>query len=221
MPNIYRCEFLGDDWGPWEGGHDMPPLPYDFVAEECTISISSRKQIEWCYAYDPSAELITWCHWAEGFWSDWHKITELPASPNWDVDGIDTFFSVGTLAGETVLYSYNSVDGSLYFSPWSGRFFDSWQGEIFLEAPPNLSEATDIFTAGDEDNSWMLSVDLEEWSIFYTQWDEEAEAFTAWEEAPDLDLPEEWLEMGIDIDGDSRRGIFWLSAAVYEEEDFN
>lgn len=196
----------------------MPPLPPDFEPDTTTISISSRKGVDWCYAYDPEAGLITWCNWTRGGWSDWHDIVELPPPPNWDVDGIYSFFSAGAHAGTVAIFSFNPEDSSLFVSPWERNAFRRWSGPIYLEEPPNLSDSVDIFAAGDEHSEWLFSVDLEDWSIFYTQWDDAEGEFTEWDQAPPITIPEEWLEMGIDLDGDARDGAFWLYATVYEDD---
>ncbi len=220
MARIYRCEFLGDSWGEWIGGEEMPPLPYEFEVETSTVTIASRQGTEWCYAYDPEAGLITWCTWEGDGWSEWHDLRELPPPPNWIVDEIESQFSMGAHRGKPVLYSYNPEDGSLFRSLWTGVGFSRWRGPEFIEPPPNMSEATDIFAAGDEESEWLIAVDLEEWSVFYTEWNPDEEEFSDWEEAPPLPIPDEWLDMGVDLDGDARDGGFWIYATVYEDIDY-
>ena len=222
MPFIYRSAFLGEEWDVWEDGYAMPPLPFDFTQESCTVTFHSHNGINWCFAYDPNEELITWCHRDDIGWSDWHDVAALPTPPNYFIDnevGIPSFFSVGTHAGEPAIYSYQPDDDSVMISFWSEGEFMEWVEIGRLEPPPNLSEASDVFVAADETNEWIISVDLEEWTVYYCEWDIETEDFSAWAEGPILVLPDEWYEMGgIDVDGDAGDGGFWIYATVYEDD---
>lgn len=224
MPFIYRCEYLGGEWNLWEDGYEMPSLPYDFTQESCTVSFHSHDGVDWCFSYDPIAELITWCNKEEeSGWTDWHDIASLPAPPNFileDEVGIPAFFSVGTHAGQPAIYSLQPDDDSVFISYWSGEEFQEWDEVGFLEPPPNLSEASDISVACDQDNEWVISVNLEDWSVFYCEWDPGTESFSPWAQAPPLDLPEEWFDMGVDVDADAGGGSFWIYTTIYEEDDF-
>lgn len=220
MPSIYYCQFLGEDgWADWQGGHLMPPLPYEFVeAEGVTVTMASRDGYDWCHAYDPGEGLLTWCTWTGTGWSDWHSIAELPPPPNWEVSGEEAFFSVGSRLGSDWLYSYNVEDGSVYCSGWTGDGYGDWEGPFYVEEdPPNIDNATDVFVAGDYTSEWLISVNPDDWSVFYAEW--EGESYGPWIQAPDLFVPEEWVDAGLDLDGDGRDGAFWIYATVYDDED--
>ncbi len=222
MPFIYRCQFLGDEWSEWDDGFEMPPLPDGFTQEECTITFHSHDGVSWCFAYTPFEDLITWCNKESDGWSDWHDIAPLPSPPNWIIDdeeGIPSNFSVGTHMGQPVMYSYHPDDDSVFVSSWSDDEFTDWIDLGNLEPPPNLSEASDVFVAADENNEWFISVNLEDWSIYYCEWDASSESFSAWAEAPELTMPDEWYEMGgIDVDGDADDGSFWIYATIYQDD---
>ncbi|TNE50016.1 MAG: hypothetical protein EP343_09860 [Deltaproteobacteria bacterium] len=222
MSNIFRTEFLGSQWGPWEDSHQIPVLPPEFEQELSTVSFLTAGEDELCFVFDPEAQEVTWCTWEGETWSDWQDSCKLPPPPNFYVedDDIPAYFSMGTMDGDPAMFSYQAEDDTLFISFWDGRRFSHWEEVSPVEAPPNLSEASDVFAVGDEENTWLISIDLEEWSIFYCAWDGEVEAFSPWEDAPNLSLPEEWYDMGgIDVDGNSVDGALYIYATVYDIED--
>ncbi|MBK05723.1 MAG: hypothetical protein CL920_00745 [Deltaproteobacteria bacterium] len=218
MADIYYCQFLGDHWGPWEGGDMMPPIPGDFDPEATTITVASRDGNDWCHAYDPVAGLLTWCIWEGDGWSDWYDFASLAVPPNWLIDDEEAYFSVGARLGTQWLYSYNAEDGSIYYSAWVGDGYSDWEGPFFVEdEAPNMADETDVFFAGDSESEWIISVNPEDWSVFFAAW--EGDGFGPWEQGPDLFIPEEWHDYGIDLDGDARDGAMWIYATVYDSED--
>lgn len=222
MSNIFRSEFLGERWSRWQNSHIVPPLPEDFDEEVSTVTFHTTQGKEYCFVYDLDSELVTWCSWQGNTWSDWHTVRNLSVPPNilLEDDDIPSFLSMGSHNGQPAMFSFQAEDQSVYVSFWDGRRFGAWELIGELEAPPNLSESCDIFAVGDETKEWVLSVDLEDWSVFYCEWDQETESFTDWGQAPPLHLPEEWYEMGgIDMDGVAIRGVLWLYATVHEPDD--
>lgn len=222
MSNIFRCEFMGDQWGPWEDSHVIPVLPRNFEQELSTVSFLTLDGDEHCFVYDPDAQYVAWCTWDGDGWSEWQDTSKLPASPNYLVEDVEipAFLSMGMMDAEPAMFSYQPEDDTLFISFWDGQRFSHWEEFAPVEAPPNLSEASDVFAVGDPNNTWLLAIDLEEWSIYYCSWDAEVEAFSDWIEAPSLSLPEEWYDMGgIDIDGNSVDGGLFVYATVYEIED--
>jgi hypothetical protein len=219
MPNIYYIRYDEDEgWDEWEGGHEMPPLYYDFDPDVCNISIASRADgHDWCHAYDPEAGLITWCTWSPAGWSDWHAVAELPPPPNW---GEDTFFSVGAHSGTDSLYSYDPEEETLYWSTWTGFGYGMWEGPIEVDCPPNIEGESDVFMGGDGQEEFMVCLNRSDWSVFYSEWDGEEGEYTEWERLDDIHIPEgAWGDVEIDFDGDVRDGELWIYATVYENDD--
>ena len=218
MSSIYWCLFLGDGWEEWKGGHALPTLPRKFDEEGTTITMAFREDQDWCYAYDPEQEEIMWCTWTGRGWSKWEAAARLPPPPNFIIDEEEAFFSVSSHENGEWVVSYNPADGSVFWSEWTGRGYSTWQGPIFLdEDPPNLDDAADVFAAGDgEGNEWLISVNQEDWSVFYASW--EGDGYSEWRRASDLPIPEEWLDLGVDIDGTGRDGTFYIYATVHDDE---
>lgn len=222
MSNIYRSELLGERWGRWQDSHRVPVLPEDFDEEFSTVTFHTTGGKEYCFVYDPDSEKITWCTWEGNRWGGWQSVRTLPMPPNFvlEDDDFPSFLSLGSHNSETALFSFQPEDESVFVSFWDGRRFSSWELIGELEPPPNLSESCDIFAVGDETKEWVLSVDLDDWSVFYCEWDPETESFTDWGQAPPLHLPDDWYEMGgIDIDGVAIRGGLWLYATVHDADE--
>ncbi|MCK6512000.1 hypothetical protein L6R29_18820 [Myxococcota bacterium] len=216
MPSVYYSRFLGDGWSAWEGGHFLPPMPTEFD-QDAEVSLASRDGEDRCYVYSPEREEVKWCVWKGDRWSEWLGTAHLSPPPNYIVDEQEAFFSVSShRLGEWVI-AYNPADGRVYWSPWTGRGYGPWEGpNILQEEPPNLNESADVFAAGDGKTEWLVCVNTDDWSVYYASLEEDG--YSEWKEAPALPVPEEWVEMGLDLDGDGRSGTFWVYATVYNDE---
>ena len=223
MPSIYYCQYLGDGWSRWQGGFQLPPLPPQYDEEIITVTLASREGQEWCYVYDPEAGELTWCSWDGDSWSEWEGATPLPPPPNdlieSDLGDSEAFISVSSHEQGEWMLSYNPEDGSIYWSPWNDGSYEPWEGPNTIEDPPNLDDTTDVFCAGDGNHEWLISVNPENWTVFYSEWD--GDEFGDWSSAPDLPIPDEWLDLGVDLDGAGRDGQFWIYATVYDDEFHN
>ena len=217
MPSVYYCRFLGDGWSEWKGGYRLPPIPDGFDEDTSTFSLASRDGQDICYVYDPEKEKITWCNWEGNAWATWQGIAELPPPPNYIIEEEEAYLSTATHEDSDWVIAYNPADGSVYWSEWTGRGYSEWKGGLYLEEdPPNFDEHTDIFAAGEGLQQWLIAVNLEDWSVFYTR--QEGDHYGEWKEAPKLPIPEEWVAMGVDLDGNGREGRFSIYATVYNDE---
>ena len=162
----------------------------------------------------PSLQSGSW----DGYeWTDWEGRVNLNTAPNDLIDDEEAFYSVSTHDDMEWIVAYNVEDGSVFWAPWGDHGFGAWEGdEDLVDAPPNFDDETDVFVAGDGSHEWLMSVNMEDMSVFYAEW--EGEEFSDWTRAPDLFIPEEWLDY-VDLDGDATDGRLTIFATVYDEDD--
>jgi hypothetical protein len=217
MAKVYYSRFLGDRWSSWDGGFELPPFPPNFDPESCTVSFARRDGVTWCYVFEPENSKLVWCSWDGYEWTDWEGRVTLHTAPNDLIDDEEAFYSVSTHDDMEWMVAYNVEDGSVFWAPWGDHGFGAWEGdEDLVDDPPNFDDETDVFVAGDGGNEWLLSVNMEDMSVFYAEW--EGEEFSDWTRAPDLFIPEEWLDY-VDLDGDATDGRLTIFATVYDEDD--
>lgn len=217
MPSIYSCQFLGDMWSEWEHGMVLNELPELFAKDGVALLLTNRDGRDFCYLYDLEESLLTWASWSDGAWSDWADPMAFSPPPNFAPDSEDTCFSVVSQDDVDWLLSINLMAGTVYGCPIDLEVTEAvWEEPTPIEVAPNLDESTDIFAAIHDESEWVIAVDLEQQSVCYSEWN--GEEYSSWESVPSLDLPEEWLEMGIDLDGAVVDEQLLVYAIVYDDD---
>ena len=212
MPSIYWCKDLGESWSNWTKIASIR-LPDEIIPENAHLSLTSLEGDEFCYVLDPDNFKLEWSSWNESDWQNWDKLDlRLPELPE---DRELYKFSVLAIDGEPWLAAIDSQNGVFFWLPIEGPY--QWEGPFQFEVPPNWSrEDSDIFMASDNEVIWLVSVNLEEQSIYFADWD--GEEFGVWSPINDLTISEDWLELGVKFDGSLEDDQLKLYAAVYDDD---
>ncbi len=217
MPSIYYCHFLGDGWSEWKKSTILDELPEEFATDGVAILLTSRDGDETCYLYDPEKGMLTSSCWIGDEWGLWKPSIPLSPPANFSALHEDTNFTILSHEDGDWLISINLSEGSVYGAPID---FDTqeveWDGPFSIEAAPNMDESTDVFGANDDDAEWVIAVNLEEQSVFFAEWD--GDDYSSWEAVSSLDLPDIWLELGIDLDGAIVEGQLQVYVIVYDDD---
>lgn len=216
MPSIYQCRFLGDSWSAWEKQMVLDELPEDFATDGVSVLLTFRGGTHICYLYHPELDQLTWAVWDKHGWKPWAQPLSIPAPVNFSLEQEDTYFSVVSHQDLDWLVSVNLSIGSVYGCPIeAGNSEESWVGPSWIEASPNWEDSTDVFVVNEDDTEWVVAINLEDRSVFFSEWD--GEEYSAWEQVPALPFADNWLEIGIDLDGAIVDGQLQLYAIVYDE----
>ena len=217
MPSIYNCHFLGDSWSEWNKCTILDELPEEFATDGVAILLTSRGGNERCYLYDPEKGALTSSSWVGDEWDTWMDSMHLPPPANYSALHEDTYFTILSHEDGDWLVSVNLTEGSVYGSPIDFEAPEvEWDGPSSIEPAPNMEESTDVFGANDDDAEWIVAINLEEQSVFFAEWD--GEDYSSWEAVQPLDLPNIWLELGIDLDGAIVEGQLQVYAIVYDDD---
>ncbi len=217
MPSIYSCQFLGDAWSEWTHLMDLNELPELFAKDGVALMLTSRDGYDFCYLYDPEDGLLSWASWDSGCWSEWAEPLSFPPPANFALDNEDTCFSVVSQDDVDWLLSINLVEGTVFGCPIEVDSSEVvWEEPTPIEAAPNLDESTDVFAAILDESEWVIAVDLEQQSVCYSEWN--GEEYSSWESVPNLALKDDWLEVGIDLDGAVVDEQLMVYAIVYDDD---
>jgi hypothetical protein len=213
MPSIYISKFTGDYWSKWEKSTVLSNLP-GFASEQAKVLLASCMGEEQCFVYDPDKELLSWSSWVDEDWLAWSEPIHLPLPPNIQEDPNDTYLSIVSSNEGQWMISINFEFETVYWKIIGDN--QPWDGPSYLEPPPNLDDSTEIFVANDNYSEWIVAINLEDQSIYYAESDEDE--YSEWEQIRDLELPDNWLEIGIDLDGAIYNDQLALYAIVYDDD---
>ncbi len=213
MPSIFFSKDLGDNWSEWIRRVNKLRLPDELSSEDVYIMLGASDGDEFCYLLEPSTLKMSWSSWNDSDWDNWQDPFTLSSEPPLDDD--ELLFSGFFMEGFPYIAAISPREKVLY---WLSIDEDGdWEGPFSFTEPPNWSEESgSLFLASDEDVLWLVSVNLDEQSIYFSDWD--GDEFSEWSQLNDLDLPDEWLELGVQFDGSLEDDRLVLYAIVHDDD---